>query len=278
MARGGGGISIDISRNVILLGETEGSLYRTRTEGRKLEEAAPLEIILFSVSPDGTIETPVVEPPSPVEPESSPATPAETEPAPEVPVPAAGDDETKPTKAPTSPTKEPTAPAPNPAPSPKSQPAASDGSSLEDKEQGLWIALYAVGGLLLVTLICVFCRRVQKKGKEKANQRKTLAIFKYLRAFDVDDIDIRRSPAGGYHGTYLNTLAFGKNKAESTVASGTQGHDASPLLPTNIDPGGLTHSSVADDYMFMSKRIMPLPNKADATEDDDSATGLSRRV
>jgi hypothetical protein len=143
---------------------------------------------------------------------------------------------------------------------------------LKDK-QGLWIALYAIGGLLLIALFCLFWRRVQKKGKEKANQRKTLAIFKYLRAFDVDDIDIRRSPAGGYHGTYLNTLAFGKNKADSTVASGTQGHASQ--LPT-INPGGMTHSSVADDYLFMSKRIMQSSDKTDT--DDDSATGLSRRV
>ena len=33
-------------------------------------------------------------------------------------------------------------------------------------------------------------------------------------ALQVEDIDIRRSPAGGYHVSYLNNLAEGKNDAE----------------------------------------------------------------
>jgi hypothetical protein len=68
--------------------------------------------------------------------------------------------------------------------------------------------------LIHITWICPFWRRVQKRGKEKANQRKTLAIFKYMRAFDMEYNDIWRSPAGGYHGTYSNSLAFGRNKVD----------------------------------------------------------------
>ena len=40
-------------------------------------------------------------------------------------------------------------------------------------------------------------------------------IFTYLQQFSVHDIDLRKSPPGGWHGTYLNKLAHGVNTATS---------------------------------------------------------------
>jgi hypothetical protein len=251
----GGAITVDPAGNVILLGQTEGSLYRVRGETddagvRKLKTTSDnntSELIVFSMSQEGSFQAPVVEPTETYD--SAPIEPA----APVEPAPVAA----APTKAPTAPTTS------------KSAIADDEESSWEDNKS-LWIALIAVGGSILFCCLCLICLRARKQNEDDNNQRKMLSIFKYLHAFDVDDIDIRRSPAGGYHGTYLNDLAHGENIAsgEETEKDSISTNSSSTMRPN------LSHSTVVDDYMFMSKRVIT-KNVAD---DDDSATGLSARV
>ena len=53
----------------------------------------------------------------------------------------------------------------------------------------------------------------------QTRQKETLHnIFKYLHRLDADDLDIRRSSAGGFHVAYLNGLAQGHNKAEDRAS------------------------------------------------------------
>ena len=49
--------------------------------------------------------------------------------------------------------------------------------------------------------------------KRRAEAQKS-SIFAALQQFDVEDIDLRRSPPGGWHGTYMNKLAYGQNDAD----------------------------------------------------------------
>jgi hypothetical protein len=44
-------------------------------------------------------------------------------------------------------------------------------------------------------------------------------IYFCLQQFEVDDIDLRRAPTGGWHGTYMNKLAYGINDADSKSSS-----------------------------------------------------------
>jgi len=76
--------------------------------------------------------------------------------------------------------------------------------------------------------------------KRKAEAQKS-SIFACLQQFDVEDIDLRRSPPGGWHGTYMNKLAYGHNNAE----------DDSAKVETTPESAPLSHSSVANDALFM---------------------------
>ena len=111
-------------------------------------------------------------------------------------------------------------------------------------------AVLSLGIFLLVSACLMgmcWCHQSQKRAKEQYHQKQMMNIFKYLNAFDVDDVDIMRSPAGGYHGTYKNELALGINGSENF----------------NV------HASVAEDYLFMSKEKLPLHQRHSFNVDDE---------
>merc|ERR1712238_35730 len=62
--------------------------------------------------------------------------------------------------------------------------------------------------------------------KQHADSQKS-SIFQCLQKFDVEDIDLRRSPPGGWHGTYMNKLAYGINESENGTDAG--GSEIEPL-------------------------------------------------
>jgi type II secretory pathway pseudopilin PulG len=68
--------------------------------------------------------------------------------------------------------------------------------------------ILGVLGLFLVYYI----RTLKSQKKESVNKK---CIYPYLQNFEVDDIDIRRAPTGGWHGTYINKLAYGINEFET---------------------------------------------------------------
>ena len=244
---GMGGIAVDTSNgNAIVLGHTEGYMYRSPTTedttqvDRKLDyhQGLPLnEIVLFSIDKHGIFQAPL----------KLPSLEADT-----------GREGSN-----TSTTGGNTIPAAT---------KIVDAAALEGSWDKFVFAMLIVGPIILLLFICIFCRAVARKNAQKENQRKTLAIFKYLRSFDVDDVDIRRSPAGGYHGTYLNDLADGNNTSdrfmEPEPGSGDKKEDDG-----DADRPGLTHSSVADDYLFMSKKMI-----GEEGEEDPNGTALSGRV
>jgi hypothetical protein len=67
---------------------------------------------------------------------------------------------------------------------------------------------------LMVTTCCFYRLWSRKQTENKRND----SIFTYLQRFAVDDIDLRRVPTGGWHGTYLNDLSHGINHAAQDIA------------------------------------------------------------
>mmetsp|Transcript_10805 Transcript_10805/g.11934 ORF Transcript_10805/g.11934 Transcript_10805/m.11934 type:complete len:849 (-) Transcript_10805:351-2897(-) len=65
--------------------------------------------------------------------------------------------------------------------------------------------------------------------KKQADSQKS-DIFQCLQKFDVEDIDLRRSPPGGWHGTYMNKLAYGVNDSENDGGS-----EMEPLGGSNMN-------------------------------------------
>jgi len=100
----------------------------------------------------------------------------------------------------------------------------------------------AVGIILaiLASLVGTYVFYHRQMTKRKVEAQKS-SIFSCLQQFDVEDIDLRRSPPGGWHGTYMNKLAYGHNNAD----------DDSAIVETTPESAPLSHSSVANDALFM---------------------------
>jgi len=88
-------------------------------------------------------------------------------------------------------------------------------------------------------ILYFFMARQMKKRKAEAQKS---SIFACLQQFDVEDIDLRRSPPGGWHGTYMNKLAYGQNIIDD---------DGDLVVSSTVEGAPLTHSSVANDALFM---------------------------
>ena len=96
----------------------------------------------------------------------------------------------------------------------KANPAPSEWFGTDYKMDATFIGMVAgvvVSALVLMVSCCVLYRRTRAR-RELAKQN---AIFTYLQQFSVEDIDLRKSPPGGWHGTYLNKLAHGVNTKAS---------------------------------------------------------------
>jgi hypothetical protein len=79
-----------------------------------------------------------------------------------------------------------------------------------------FVGLVVLGGLALflfcgLNLCILMITRAQKKTQR---EKDTLLMFSYMSKLNVEDMDIRRSPAGGFHVAYLNGLAVGENSIE----------------------------------------------------------------
>jgi len=115
--------------------------------------------------------------------------------------------------------------------------------------------------VLILFLVCsglaalyFVCNR--QMNKRKAETQKS-SIFACLQQFDVEDIDLRRSPPGGWHGTYMNKLAYGQNNAEG---------DDDVVVDSTDAP--LTHSSVVKDSLFMDSNDSGFRDNANFNIDD----------
>jgi len=137
---------------------------------------------------------------------------------------------------------------------------------------GLVFGIIAVifGGI--GAFVFFYSRQIQKKSAES---QKT-SIFSCLQKFDVEDIDLRRSPPGGWHGTYMNRLAYGVNNAENNddtdmldhedgdddfggmaFTTTTSSNSSPSALYKDDNTAPLTHSSVANDALFMDDSATP---------------------
>lgn len=129
---------------------------------------------------------------------------------------------------------------------------------------------YLAFGITVIVLLVVFifCVLLVRRRRRKRAESQKSSIFAYLQQFDVEDIDLRKSPPGGWHGTYLNKLAYGINKAE--IDGRLPQSDGVTLFET----APLTHSSIVKDSLFMDNMSSPsLGNRAG--KDDYGLTSAS---
>lgn len=105
---------------------------------------------------------------------------------------------------------------------------------------------------IILTVLCVLCYLYRRYRKQKKAQNQKSSIFACLQKFDVEDIDLRRSPPGGWHGTYMNDLAHGENLNNDGYKDGimvTKFEDVNAPLTSdrNSDSTNIPNSSLFTD-------------------------------
>jgi hypothetical protein len=103
--------------------------------------------------------------------------------------------------------------------------------------------------------LAMFIRRKTASNREVSTDRSK--VIQFLNAFDVEDIDLKHSATGGWHCSYSNDLARGRNRRsergsvfghlaplERTMVSPSSGNDSLLTAP-------LTDNSLLQDSLFM---------------------------
>ena len=109
---------------------------------------------------------------------------------------------------------------------------------------------------LAILIVGVLASAYFVKNKSKINRDVTTnrsQIIQFLNEFDVEDVDLKHSATGGWHCSYSNDLANGRNRrAERGASSSGLGSVVSTsLLKSDPLMAPLTNSSLLRDSLFM---------------------------
>jgi len=113
-----------------------------------------------------------------------------------------------------------------------------------DRGHGFFLLISV--GLLAVIASSGFYFILSKKKEKDATER--ALVFSYLRNFDLEDIDVKQAATGGWHGTYIGSLANGVNVRDG---------DGKAIVSDDFDEdterrlSNMSHSSVVKDILFM---------------------------
>merc|ERR1719502_499138 len=131
-----------------------------------------------------------------------------------------------------------------------------NGGDLEPKSSS-----FAVFFFIILALIGLFYFIERNRRRRQAESQKS-QVFAYLQKFEVEDIDLRKSPPGGWHGSYLNKLAHGVNTAAQMEASSYKDEyrdepddDSSELV--SFSQARFAQSSVAKESLFVGNDSEP---------------------
>mmetsp|Transcript_59739 Transcript_59739/g.146581 ORF Transcript_59739/g.146581 Transcript_59739/m.146581 type:complete len:875 (+) Transcript_59739:406-3030(+) len=132
------------------------------------------------------------------------------------------------------------------------------------------LAAFTVLGVLALAVIGTRRRREEERSTERA------LVFSYLQEFDIEDIDVRHSATGGWHGTYVNNLARGVISRGVEDGVSEVGSDGSGPSST------YSHSSIVRDSLFMDNVDSTTPSYGhdgdnDEVENEQDQSGVPYR-
>ncbi|KAL3925153.1 MAG: hypothetical protein SGILL_000595 [Bacillariaceae sp.] len=264
LARGGKGMIVleNHSNGVLLMGDTTGNLYST---------ASSQSVEVFVVRVDAEGNSPDTSEVSAFDYSRDAAAVAVSAPVKIAPLSA-------PTQPPVSvPTFRPTTRPPlDPNENDTGGGGGGDNDNIPDtlKSSVVVEQLYFMMAIVLLIVLGCFCFVCFKRRQKEKNTERAL-VFSYLQAFEVEDIDVRHSAMGGWHGTYVGKLAKGEGDAfddtdsvniesysdnddaidrRSQASSDGDGssHDGSGSLLSSF-----SHSSIVKDSLFVDYDSKP---------------------
>jgi hypothetical protein len=250
----GGGLAIDKNDNAILFGDTTGAFYRSRDKDVNQEMT---DIFVLTVEKtDGAYQVPTEF--SGIENTGGDAAPVENN---QVTAPNGGDNFVQDSEE-------------------DDEVLDDDGGWDDDDEyqdddieyeddNSSRNTFIVVSVLCLVSLFVIFCF-VGRSNRNKEIATERAHVFSYLQAFDVEDVDLRHSATGGWHGTYVNRLANGINKGEESSLHGVPQSYVFETAP-------LTHSSIVTDSLFMDVDTKPSLGASSGSDDEEESMGSGSR-
>lgn len=249
-----GSLATDTEGNAILVGNTEGSMFRER--GSDETDVARMDVFAMTFArSDGTYVFPIDHPeytdlnPVPTVPSQPNSSPVDERfpDLPEIP------------EFPELPEPEDTPTIIVPGP----------GVEVESKGSGRGLVLGLVTMFTLAILSTyLYIRRSQK---ESVTERD--AVLHYLHGFDVEDVDLKHSATGGWHCSYVNGLAHGVNARELDHSNNSD-EGLMPLNNHDVLSSSMKESSILVDSLFVDDNDGEL-GSPDGSYYSDSYDGLS---
>lgn len=226
----------DSGDNVVIVGNTEGSMYRSKA----VEETDFSTLFAVVMSSDGRFTPPASTSPghvpsTPAAPPATPVNPTPSTPATTVPPPV-------------------TTPAP-PTPSPP-PPSNNELSKAKSRRREKWEALTIVLIVGICATVLAMCTQQYLYHKREASTDR-VKVLDYLQNFDVEDIDLKHSATGGWHCSYVNDLARGINNQHSLSLDrgfmGEADYQETAFDPLNsaASPPTSPESKVLEDSLFV---------------------------
>mmetsp|Transcript_8769 Transcript_8769/g.21413 ORF Transcript_8769/g.21413 Transcript_8769/m.21413 type:complete len:1810 (+) Transcript_8769:297-5726(+) len=124
-----------------------------------------------------------------------------------------------------------------------------------------------VGVVVSALVLMVSCAILYRRTRARHELAKQNAIFTYLQQFSVEDIDLRKSPPGGWHGTYLNKLAHGVNTAASLPEQPYRDEDDDAQVL--FESAKMVHTSVKNSLFMDSGSAPTLGGYSDYNDAED---------
>jgi len=133
--------------------------------------------------------------------------------------------------------------------------------------------LVLLGGIAVAVFVAftviigwIVVRNFRRRLRDKKEEHQRKCVYPYLQNMDANDVDIRRAPTGGWHGTYLNKLAFGVNEYEETIK----------VTKTTKDGGDTSDDEEVDDDSGDTIVIEDCLHKSNFSIDDDIIDDIIR--
>ena len=119
------------------------------------------------------------------------------------------------------------------------------------------IAMIAFGSAFVVFIIVCAVGSRRRNKRLEMERTFTLNVFDYLRPFHVDDLDIRKSPAGGFHITYQNELSHGviQEVSETSYNESSSSNHSSSGNGGDKETEKMSNVPVDEERQSLSARI-----------------------
>jgi hypothetical protein len=138
-----------------------------------------------------------------------------------------------------------------------------DTATISNDKNGSNHRFFFVGMIsFLAALLCIGYR-LQDQETEKVTER--ALVFSYLQEFDLEDVDVRNSATGGWHGTYVGKLVKGNDSEKYSHSSLVKN---SMFVDYDMSTTTTTTSLDPEDTAFYEKE-----RDTDEEDEDDNSWG-----